>query len=209
MKNAIWYSRVIWSPIILFLAGIRFQVIEKAPIDYSKSFIYVSNHESLLDIPVVSYAVKKNLSFVAKKELKKVPFLGWFMLAVGTILVDRFNKKQAMISFQKAGEQINQGNSVISFAEGTRTKTGEMGFFKRGSFLIAQQGKVDIIPLCIKGTREVNPSGKFEINGGKVQIMIGEVIKSEPWFDKDPDLFAKHVENIVRDMRKELDATFN
>ncbi len=190
-------GRKIWSPVILFICRVKLVVEGAKNINLNKNYIFVSNHESHLDIPAIFYSVPLNLFFIAKKELKKVPFMGWAMQAGGMIFIDRKNKEQAKKDMLKAGELIKNGKSIISFPEGTRTLTGEVGLFRRGSFLLSISTGIEIVPVTISGARELLPSGSFFLKGGKVNIHIHPPVSPDKYSATTIENFAEDVRNIV------------
>ncbi len=207
-----WNSRLVvqfvgvwlYSPLVLWVCGVRLHVNGRENIDPHTPSIYVSNHESQLDIPAVCVALKLPLFFIAKNELKKIPIVGWYMMAVGHIFIDRSNREKAMESMRIAALKIKKGKNVISFPEGTRTKDGKIKLFRRGSFMIASKGDVGVVPVSIKGTREVLPSGSFKVKGGDVYVNIGRPIYHRNLKDLEIDEFAAHVRGVVVELRKEF-----
>jgi len=176
-KKVIYFvSHYMWSPLICFFAGVQLKVEGLENVDHSRAHIYVANHESQMDITVIVRAVTLPLFFVAKKELAKVPVLGWYISAMNMIFIDRKDREKAMESMRKATERIKSGLNVITFPEGTRSKTGDLQVFKKGSFIIAKEGEVGIIPVAIIGTRKVLPSGAYLLKPGKVTVKIGKPI---------------------------------
>ena len=192
-----------WGPGLIWISGSRITVIGKENIVSDKNFIYCANHESLMDIPAVFTAVNVNLYFVAKRELQKIPFLGWFMTMVGMIFIDRGNKERAYESMRRAGQLIKGGKNVISFPEGTRNKDGKMRVFKRGSFIMAQAGEISVVPIAIKGAREILPSGKFKMRPGHIIVKIGQPISGE-CYKENVDAFANAVREKVIEMRNSI-----
>ncbi len=195
-------GRNIWSPVLLFVSGIRVKISGKENIDTSKTYIYVANHESLYDIPALFNKLPVYISFLAKKELKKVPFMGWAMTASGYIYIDRSNREKAKESLQKAGEEIKNGKNAIIFPEGTRTKTGKMGVFKRGAFMLSQETGIEIIPMSIKGARECLASGSYKIRPGKIQINIGTPVSPNNFKGKTVEEFANAVREVCLTLRE-------
>jgi 1-acyl-sn-glycerol-3-phosphate acyltransferase len=101
------------------------------------------------------------------------------MAFIGHIFVDRKNREKAAESLRMAADKIRNGRNVISFPEGTRTKTGELMMFKRGSFIIAKEGKIPIQPVAVIGSREILPSGGWMIRRGVIKISIGPAIEAD------------------------------
>ncbi len=114
--------------------------------------------------------------FIAKKEIKRIPFLGWYMSIAGMVFLDRSNRENALQSMRDAGKEIKKGKNIISFPEGTRSKSNQTGLFKRGSFIIAKEGNIPIIPVAIKGSNHVNPNGTFILRKGTIKTKIGKPI---------------------------------
>lgn len=183
-------ARNIWSPAILFFCGARLSVSGRENIDQKGNYIFVSNHESLLDIPAIYCSVPLNIFFIAKKELKKVPFMGWAMMMGGMIFIDRKNKEQARKDMLRAGELIKSGKNIISFPEGTRTKTGELGLFKRGGFLLSKNTGIPVVPIAIKGARELLPSGSIGIKPGIIYVHLFPPVSPEKYTPEEVDIFA-------------------
>ncbi|MBL7942298.1 MAG: 1-acyl-sn-glycerol-3-phosphate acyltransferase, partial [Flavobacteriales bacterium] len=190
-------TRYLWSPVMLLIAGVRVKVNGQEQINRHIPAIYVANHASHWDIVALVRVMPMPMFFVAKKELGKIPFLGWAMRAVGMILIDRSNKEAAMKSMEEAAEKIRRGKNVISFPEGTRTKTGEVGLFKRGSFLIALDGKIHIHPIGISGSRAVLPSGSFKLRPGVINVHIGQRIEPDNFSGLSVETLASTTRDTV------------
>lgn len=172
-KIPVIMARTMWSPGILWGAGVKnIAVTGLENIDKKKSYIFVSNHQSTLDIPSIIRSIPINLYFIAKKELKWIPFLGQYVWATGMIFIDRSNRKKAIQSLNKAGKLINKGKSVLAFPEGTRSLDGNLQKFKKGSFMLAIQHEIEIVPIAIEGTCKVLPSRgrRFTPNNIKVSL---------------------------------------
>lgn len=190
-------GRFMWSPFVCFITGVRVKVTGLEKIDKHKSLIYIANHESHFDIVGLSRVMPVGLFFIAKKELSRIPIMGQYMHLIGHIFVDRGNKENARKSMLIAAEKIKAGKNVISFAEGTRSKTGEVQMFKRGAFMIAKEGQVDILPIAIKGSREILASGKFNIRPGIIHVKIGDIIRAESFKDMSVEQLAEQCRQQV------------
>ncbi len=199
-KRAIYFISQIWSGFIIAISGVKLVVEGKENIPKHKNVIYASNHESSFDIPILFKALPVPLFFLAKAELQKIPIFGWFMGAVGMVFVDRANHKNALNSLKRAGKEIKKGKDIISFPEGTRTRDGKMKLFRRGTFVLALECSIDIVPIAIVGSREVNPPG-FRITPGVIKVCIGKPIDVNHFEKKKPDELALFVENLVKELR--------
>lgn len=160
-----------WAPGILWICGIKLKIAGAAKLDRGRPYIFVANHRSFLDIPILFRSIPVNLYFMAKKEVKKIPFVGWYMMATGMIFVDRGNAVKSMASLDKAARMVRGGKSVLMFPEGTRSRDGHLADFKKGPFKLAQKAKVDIAPVGIE-----QKGGAFQLNAlrkTRFQVNIG------------------------------------
>jgi 1-acyl-sn-glycerol-3-phosphate acyltransferase len=198
-------SNKMWSRIVVWVAGIKLEVTGRENIDRNNDYIYVSNHESSLDIPVIFQTTRIPLFFIAKQELKKIPVVGWYISAARMIFIDRRDHEKAMESMRNAAKIIKSGKSILSFPEGTRSRDGKLMIFKRGAFKIAIEGNVGIVPLAISGTREVNSPGSFKITPGIVKTSIGKPIFPGDHPDLNVDQLAAKVRGIVGQMIDEME----
>jgi 1-acyl-sn-glycerol-3-phosphate acyltransferase len=201
--NGIWVHKVnglyMWSPMVRFITGVSVVVHGREKVNKNGCYIYVANHESHFDILAMASAMPIGLFFVGKKELARIPIMGQYMRLIGHIFVDRKNSESALKSMRLAAEKIKAGKNVISFPEGTRSKTGELMMFKRGAFMIAKEGKVGVVPIGIIGSRKILASGKFNIRPGAITVRIGDPI--------EPDIFeSMTVEQIAALARERVAA---
>lgn len=169
-------SRKIWGPGLLWCAGAKLKVEGTENIRGKAHGIYFSNHQSNFDIPALTAALRTPLYFIAKKEIKKIPIFGWGMWAIGMVFVDRKNSERARKSMEQGAKVVKGGKSLSTFPEGTRSKTGEVQAFKKGTFHLAKSGPIRLIPVAIIGTKNIQPpGGKLQI-GKEVIIRIGKPI---------------------------------
>jgi 1-acyl-sn-glycerol-3-phosphate acyltransferase len=196
-------GKYLWSPFVCLITGVRVKVTGLENIDKHNAAIYVSNHASHFDIVAISRVMPLGLFFIAKKELSRIPLMGQYMHLIGHIFVDRNNKETAMVSMAKAAEKIRKGKNVISFAEGTRSKTDKMNIFKRGSFVIAREGKIDVVPIAILGSRKILASGSFSIRPGVMEVKIGKRIRATDFVHLSVEEIASLAQERVRAMLNE------
>lgn len=169
-------GRTRWAPGLLWAGGAKLDVRGLDRVDFSKPCVFVVNHQSMLDIPVLFRALPVNLHFIAKKELFSVPFLGWYMTVSGMVPIDRRKTNEAIGVLKKSGARIAAGMNVIAFAEGTRSRTGAIGPFKKGAFMLAIEAQVPVVPVAIEGARDVLPSDGFSARPGVIRVELGEPI---------------------------------
>lgn len=176
-KVYLWFART-WSQIGLLLFGIRLRVLGTEHIEQGLHYVYVANHSSYMDIPVLLAGIPDNLRLTLRRSLTRIPIWGWALLASPFLILDRSNPKLAAVTVRRAAERIRRGASVLFFPEGTRTPTGAMQAFKRGAFHLALQSGAPIVPVAIIGAYEILPRNQWLPKWGmRVTIKIGEPIQ--------------------------------
>ncbi len=158
---------------ILFIAGVKVKTKGAEALDKNKAYIFVSNHQSYFDIPVLMHSIPNNVRFIYRENLTKIPILGWGMYLGQYIPISRENVREAMKSLKIAAVKIARGISVVIFPEGTRSVDSSVGEFKRGMFVLADEAKVELVPTAINGSFSVMPRDKFRIRGGDVSVKFG------------------------------------
>ncbi|MFC1616895.1 lysophospholipid acyltransferase family protein [Candidatus Margulisiibacteriota bacterium] len=172
IKMAVFFIRI-----GMFFTGLKIKVDGLENIeDLKTNFIVMANHQSLMDILVLMQAIPKKFSFIAKKELFKIPVLGWDIAMQGHFYIDRKNPRVAVKQLKKIKEKAKKGASLLIFPEGTRSLDGEIGSFKRGAFLLAQEAELPIVPLYINGTDKIVKKHSLKMYPGEVIISIGKPI---------------------------------
>lgn len=198
-RNAvmIFLAHYLWSPVVCGVSGVKVVAHGLENINRKQKAIYVANHASLFDIAAVCRACPVPLFYIAKKELAKVPIMGQFMWLIGMIFIDRKNKDSAMKSMMKAAEGIKKGRNIISFPEGTRSKDGNVGIFKRGSFIISKQFGIPIAPITIVGAHKILSAGSMGLRGGKIDVYFHPVVQPDTVIEKTEEEYAAFVREIV------------
>jgi 1-acyl-sn-glycerol-3-phosphate acyltransferase len=162
----------LWSSLILTTSGIRTRVEGIENVVPHKAAIYCANHQSAMDIPILFVNLPVQFRFVAKRSLFKMPFLGWHLKRSGHIPVDRERPREAMRSLDEAAEKIRAGSSVLLFPEGHRSRDGKIGPFKAGSFYLAIQSGVSVVPITLNGTRAVLKPGTYHVRAGQTEMIV-------------------------------------
>lgn len=174
-----------WSWVFSKLNRIPYHIRGREHIHRGKSYIYVSNHTSFLDIPGLCLALPGQFRPLAKKELLRIPVFGW-IARTATVIVDRSNHDSRVKSLEKLVQVLSKGISILIFPEGTQNRTNEvLQPFKDGAFRIALETKQPIIPIMIAGAGKLMPPGKFQIFPGPIHITIGEEINVDAYSTKD------------------------
>ncbi len=187
----------IWARTILFVSRIRVTVKGFYHIDPSRSYIYMPNHQSLFDIPVLLSYLDVQFRWLAKKELFNIPIFGQAMKRIGYISIDRSNRKSAFESLLRAAEIIRNGVSVMIFPEGTRSKDRIIIPFKKGGFVLAVDSGVPIVPIIIHGTGEIMPKEEMLIRHGNVLLEIRQPIETSGYSRKNKDDLMEEVRQVI------------
>jgi 1-acyl-sn-glycerol-3-phosphate acyltransferase len=181
-----WCART-WSWLILATTGVRVQVRGLERLTPGKTYVFVGNHQSIYDIPVVFASLPYQLRIIAKDSLGNFPFLGWHLRRTGHLLVDR-RRPDARGVFNWANSLTARGLSLIVFPEGTRSQTGKLAPFKGGSLYPAVQAGLPIVPLSIAGSRHVMRKGRLMTCPGEVELVVHAPIQTEA--AAEPDIRA-------------------
>jgi 1-acyl-sn-glycerol-3-phosphate acyltransferase len=182
---------------ILAKARVQLEVIGADRVPTDRAYVYMSNHQSHIDVPVLVGALPSpTLRMVAKKELFRVPVWGRAMRAAGMVMIDRSDREAAIASLDIAKQQIADGVSVWIAPEGTRSRTGELGPLKRGGFHIAVDTGTPIVPVAIRGTRDVLPASSTSMAYDvPVRVTIGAPISVA---GRDIDDLIAEIEAFLR-----------
>lgn len=177
-RNAEFVHKVqqFWSRSFYRLMFLPVTVEGLEHIQPGQSYVFVSNHQSMFDVWLIYGWLPVIFKWLMKAELRKVPFVGIACKAAGHIFVDRKNPKAAMESMEDIKKQLKDGVCTVIFPEGTRTKDGQVGRFKRGAFQIALDLKLPIIPISLSGCYDVLPKGKPFVYRRPVRMYVGEPI---------------------------------
>jgi 1-acyl-sn-glycerol-3-phosphate acyltransferase len=164
----------LWVDWLLRTNGIHIRLEGMENLKKDQSYILVSNHASILDIPALISAAPFPVRFLAKKSLLWFPIFGWVLYFSGHILIDLQSAQSTLRSLKKAPSLLKKGISIIVFPEGTRSPDGEVQEFKRGAFLLARHSKVPVVPISIIGTYEMLPRQGWCFWPGTMHIRMGE-----------------------------------
>jgi 1-acyl-sn-glycerol-3-phosphate acyltransferase len=198
-KDPVHKVAIMWAKMILFASPLKVTVNGLSNVDLSKSYIYMCNHQSNYDIPVLMGCLPVQFRWLAKAELFKIPIFGRSMRSAGYISIDRFNRESAFESISEAAERIKGGVSVMIFPEGTRSIDGKIRPFKKGGFVLAVDAKVPIIPVVLHGTRSIMPKGRLRINHGHVVMDILAPVDTTGYTRESKDELIEQVRNIISD----------
>ena len=186
-----WCART-WSRLILTITGVHVTVSGLDQLDADTTYVFVANHQSIYDIPIVFWSLPFQLRIIAKQSLGHFPFLGWHLRRTGHLLVNRRRPDRAAI-LRWVSKLTIQGVSLIVFPEGTRSRDGRVGPFKRGGFRLALEAGLPVVPLSIVGSRHVMRKGRLATYPGDVRLVVHPPISTTHRTEDDTRAFAEHV----------------
>ncbi len=185
--NSVHLVARIWGRSILWVSGIRVVINGLDYGNLNRSCIYMSNHQSNFDIPVLLGMLPIQFRWLAKAELFRIPIFGRGMRGAGYISIDRSDRASAFQSLDRAARIIRDGTSVMLFPEGTRSRDGKLLPFKKGGFVMAVDAGVPIVPIAVSGTHEIMPKGRLLIRRGNVQVHLQPPIETSSYTRKTKD----------------------
>ncbi|HEX8185333.1 MAG TPA: lysophospholipid acyltransferase family protein [Blastocatellia bacterium] len=178
-----WCARW-WCRLIAWTIGARIRVYGSDNVRPDRSYVYMANHSSLIDIPALFAYLPFQFRIMAKKELFYVPFMGWHLWTSGNFPVDRSDGRKTARSLRSVIAGVRAGKSLAVFPEGTRTPDGRLQEFKPGAFKIAMRAGVPIVPVTVRGTFKLLPKTTLAPRPGRVDVIIGEPIDTAAYNEK-------------------------
>jgi 1-acyl-sn-glycerol-3-phosphate acyltransferase len=167
------------------LAGIRVQTVGLDKLDPSRTYIFMSNHVSNVDPPILMPLIPRRMSIMVKKELFRVPILSRLMRFGSLVPVDRGNRESGIAAVRAAAEVIRQGLNMTVYVEGHRSFDGKLLPFKKGPFYLAEECGVPIVPVTIVGSHYVMPKKRFAIKPGTVTVIFHSPIEPKDFGSRD------------------------
>ena len=187
----------LWGKIPVRTTGTRVSMQGLENIDSQRSYILVSNHQSFFDIFSLLGYLPLQFRWIAKAELFRIPLLGWAMSRTGYISIERDSPKKAYRSMLEAAERVKNGTSILIFPEGTRSPDGNLQPFKKGVFLIALKSQAPILPVAIRGTRDIMRKNDWRTYPGKVEIRIFPPIETAGFSTAKEAELSEQVRNTL------------
>ncbi len=167
------------------LAGIRVETVGLDKLDPSRTYIFMSNHVSNVDPPILMPLIPRRMSIMVKKELFRYPILARLMRFGSLVPVDRGNRESGIAAVRAAAEVIRQGLNMTVYVEGHRSFDGKLLPFKKGPFYLAEECGVPIVPVTIVGSLYVMPKKRFAIKPGTVTVIFHPPIEPKDFGTRD------------------------
>ncbi|MGE0594295.1 MAG: lysophospholipid acyltransferase family protein [Vicinamibacterales bacterium] len=190
-----WCART-WSRLILLTTGVRVEVRGLERLVPGRTYVFVANHQSIYDIPILFWSLPYQLRIIAKASLGSFPFLGWHLRRTGHMLVDRSRPDRSRI-FGWASRLTARGLSLIVFPEGTRSASGRVAPFKGGSFFLALEAGLPVVPISVVGSRHVMLKGRLATYPGRVRLVVHEPVDTTGLSTADARAFAARIREVI------------
>lgn len=184
-----------WARLILATSGVRVRVTGLERLVPGRSYVFAANHQSIYDIPILFASVPFQLRIVSKASLGRIPFMGWHLHRAGHLLVDRRNPGPDIV--EKMARLVRASNSLIVFPEGTRSPDGTVARFKKGSFLVAIDAGLPVVPVSLAGSRHVMTKGRLMVCPAEVTLTIHAPVPVTGASRDEAPAFAERIRRIV------------
>ena len=189
----------IWSRGLLWIGGVRTRIYGKEKIDFARPYVFLSNHQSYMDIPMLFAHLPVTFRIMAKSSLFKLPFLGWHLERTGNMPIGRKGVQSDARALLRAMRYIREGTSLLVFPEGGRTSNGSLQKFRPGIFLAAIKTGAPIVPITIRGNRHVLPAHSWHLRPGKVDVIVDPPIETEGMGRADLDSLVARVRSLMEE----------
>lgn len=204
-RKLVHYIGKFWSLLNIYLSGTRLTVRGLDKIEKGRSYIVMSNHQSLFDVWALIGKLPLQLRWIIKSDIKKIPVFGYALDRMGHIYIDKNKRKDSTAGLLKASRKIKQGTSIVIFPEGTRSKTGRLQRFHKGGALIAIESGVPILPVTVNGSRFVLPKGTLALMPGRIEIIVNDIIDPREFDEDQKDELMSAVRTAIE---KRLDLNY-
>lgn len=199
------YIGKFWSLLNIYVSGTRLKIIGKEKIDTKRSYVVMSNHQSLFDVWALIGKIPLQIRWIVKKEIRKMPVFGYALERMGHIYIDRQDRENSYMGLNAAAREIREGTSVIIFPEGTRSPDGKLLKFRLGGASIALRAGVHILPVTVNGGRFALPKKTLGLMPGKMEIIVGDPIDPKQF---NEDSKAELMSTVKSAIEKNLDLEY-
>ena len=195
-----YWPGMIWGRLFYLIFLIPLKVDGKENIKKGQSYIIAPNHQSYWDAFLIYGFIGIKFKWMMKKELGRIPFVGWACYMAGCIFIDRSSRESSINSIRKAESKLKNGMSVVIFPEGTRSYDGQMSKFKRGAFLISEELGLPILPVTIDGNYDVMSRHAWNVTWHPVHMTIHEPV----WPRSTKDSTEAEVKEIMNETSQKV-----
>jgi len=186
-----------WARSLVLAAGVKVRITGLKNVPKEGPVLFVSNHQSNFDIPVLMGCINKPKAFVAKIELARIPVISSWMKNIGCVFMDRADIRQSLKVMNQAAEIIKAGQSMVIFPEGTRSRSEHTAEFKKGSLKLADKAGAPVVPVTVNGSYKIMEANKGLIKPATVEVVIDEPIYYQNLSKADKDRIHELVREII------------
>jgi len=186
-----------WAQTGLSMNGSSIHVTGIENVPATGGVLFVANHQSNFDIPILIGHIPRDKGFIAKQELLKVRPFGRWMKYIGCVFINRSDPRQSVQAISDAAQSLTEGHSLVIFPEGTRSADGSIGPFKAGSLKLALMSGVPIVPISISGSKDIMPKGSSVIRSAKVNVVVSPSLSANELNGMTSNEIAKKVRDII------------
>jgi 1-acyl-sn-glycerol-3-phosphate acyltransferase len=179
------------------LCGVRVNIRGAEKIKPGVTYVFLSNHQGNFDAPVLVHAIPRNWSALIKKEMMSLPVFSLVLKKAQFVPIERTNAKDAHAGIETGAAILAQGKSFVAFPEGTRSRDGHLGEFKKGVFLMAIKAQAPIIPVTILNSAKINPPGKYAIRPGHVDVIFHDAIETSGMTSEDRNRLVQQTRDVI------------
>ena len=179
-------------------SGVKVNIVglENLP---SEACLFVPNHQGLFDLLILIGYINRPIGFIAKKETNKIPIISGWMKQMHCVFIDRKNIREGLKAINKGVENLKEGHSMVIFPEGTRSRSSNIGEFKKGSMRLAIKSQCPIVPITIDGTYKIFEANHGIIAPGIVSVIINKPIYAEKFNEEEQGNLSNLVRNIIKE----------
>lgn len=197
--NRLWgyYPPKWWARLTCWLALCRVKTTGHENLEKNRSYVFIANHQGAFDIFLAYGFLNKNMKWVQKASLRKIPFVGKASEIAGHVFVDNSTIASRKNTIEQAKKEIAGGISMMMFPEGARTKDGKLQPFRRGAYRIAMDMELPLVPITINGPYDVMPINTLQLNPGKLEMIIHKPIPTKDLEKKDMRELMDQTKEII------------
>jgi 1-acyl-sn-glycerol-3-phosphate acyltransferase len=159
-----------------WMCGVRVRIQGREKFSPGKTYMFLSNHQGNFDGPVLLHAIPRDWRALIKKEMMNLPVLSFVMKQVEFVPIERTNPQKARSAIELGARLLKKGYSFLAFPEGTRSRDGRLGEFKKGVFIMAIAAQIPVIPVTIRNSAGIQPPGKYGIRPGNIEVIFHDPI---------------------------------
>jgi 1-acyl-sn-glycerol-3-phosphate acyltransferase len=189
---------MIWGKSVVGISGSKVEIVGLENIPKEGPVLFISNHQSNFDIPVLLGHLDSPVGFLAKEEIRKIPILGRWMRYINCVYMDRSNPRDSLRAIGKAAKTVGDGNPMCVFPEGTRSGSENIGEFKAGAFKIYTKSKAAVLPIAINGTWRIQGRDTLRVKSAKVRVSVLKPVDFGEISPRDTSAIAEKVKSEIQ-----------